>query len=440
MEFWGTEATISDEQGNFLISSNGVWIANATGDTMMNGGGLNPGSNVNSFPDGILNPFANLILPFPGDSTKYILIHHTDEWDGFSYPSYKVFSTQIDITLDGGLGGVTSKNTVVFTDTMNWGFGACRHANGRDWWVVSSKHNSNKIFKFLITSGGIFFYGEQTLNVPVAYYNVTHLSFNNQGTNFSYYVYDSLTLNSSLIIADFDRCTGTFYNETTIPITLNSYLWGISYSPSGQFVYVCSSAFIFQIELGTFVIDTVAVYDGFISGLPPTCCATTFFLMYLAANGKIYVTSGSSTQHIHEINYPDSAGVACDVQQHAINVGVWQFRAVPNHPNYYLGAADGTICDSLGLNSLHDTGYLEQSFTLKPNPNSGVFEVLYLLPQGEEGTLEVYDISGKRIYSQYLPPWSTMQGVSLPEAVPAGLYNAVIRSDRYYAARKFVLN
>jgi hypothetical protein len=40
--------------------------------------------------------------------------------------------------------------------------------------------------------------------------------------------------------------------------------------------------------------------------------------MYLAANGKLYITSGSSVQHLHEMNYPDSAGVACDVQQHAI--------------------------------------------------------------------------------------------------------------------------
>ncbi len=37
MSFEGAEATISDKSGNFLMSSNGVWIADATGDTMMNG-------------------------------------------------------------------------------------------------------------------------------------------------------------------------------------------------------------------------------------------------------------------------------------------------------------------------------------------------------------------------------------------------------------------
>jgi hypothetical protein len=40
MPFKGTEATICDAQGNFLMSTNGIWIANANNDTMLNGGGL----------------------------------------------------------------------------------------------------------------------------------------------------------------------------------------------------------------------------------------------------------------------------------------------------------------------------------------------------------------------------------------------------------------
>lgn len=43
MSFKGTQANICDANGNFLMASNGIWIANATGDTMLNGGGLNPG-------------------------------------------------------------------------------------------------------------------------------------------------------------------------------------------------------------------------------------------------------------------------------------------------------------------------------------------------------------------------------------------------------------
>ena len=47
MKFQGTQATICDSAGNMLMSSNGVWIANANNDTMDNGSGLNPGFHVN---------------------------------------------------------------------------------------------------------------------------------------------------------------------------------------------------------------------------------------------------------------------------------------------------------------------------------------------------------------------------------------------------------
>ena len=53
MSFKGTEATICDAQGNFLMSSNGIWIANASNDTMMNGSGLNPGPGASSWPFGL---------------------------------------------------------------------------------------------------------------------------------------------------------------------------------------------------------------------------------------------------------------------------------------------------------------------------------------------------------------------------------------------------
>ena len=109
MMFQGTEGNICDNNGNFLMSSNGVWIANANNDTMMNGSGLNPGPFISGpvEPDGLLLPFANIILPFPGDSSRYTLFHHSADFDGQKYPAFQLFRTEIDIMLDNGLGGVT---------------------------------------------------------------------------------------------------------------------------------------------------------------------------------------------------------------------------------------------------------------------------------------------------------------------------------------------
>ncbi len=185
-------------------------------------------------------------------------------------------------------------------------------------------------------------------------------------------------------------------------------------------------------------VDTVANYDGFISPPGQTCCATSFWNMYLAANGKIYITSGSGVQHLHEMNYPDSAGVACNVQQHAIDlVSYFHGRAVPNHPNYNLGPVVGSVCDSLSV-GLHEQGH-DFRFGISPNPtNDGNIKLVYLLPQNQPGVFEVYDITGQLVYKMNLPSWSTLQYVHLPE-LSNWVYTCVITSGFERVGRKLVV-
>src|SRR5690606_36169546 len=76
--FEGTQGNISDENGNLLMSSNGIFIANATGDTMQDGGGLNPNLYTDGWKQyGLPFSYANIIIPMPDDTNKYILFHQT---------------------------------------------------------------------------------------------------------------------------------------------------------------------------------------------------------------------------------------------------------------------------------------------------------------------------------------------------------------------------
>src|SRR6476620_2713060 len=62
----------------------------------------------------------------------------------------------VDMSLDTGLGGISDKKIVVLQDTLVWGFlTACKHANGRDWWVIAHQYYSNRYYKLLITPVGI---------------------------------------------------------------------------------------------------------------------------------------------------------------------------------------------------------------------------------------------------------------------------------------------
>jgi hypothetical protein len=432
----GTQGNICDANGNFLMSSNGVWIANANNDTMLNGAGLNPGSHVNSYPNGLYLPNANVFLPFPGDTTKYILVHHSAANNGLYETVYELLYSIVDITQDNGLGGVVLKNQIAFSDTLNWGLAACKHANGRDWWIVMQKDSTDEIYQILLTPDGVVNFGSQHLFVPPSWANVTQLTFSQDGTKLGYTSYKPNNIDSCYaFIADFDRCSGLFSNTRIFNFYPSGYFWGFAFSANSKFAFVNTSTNIFQLNIDSMTIDTVATYDGF--SFPIPAAATTFMHEYLAANGKIYLTSGNGVQHLHEINYPDSAGLACDVQQHAVSLGVWHFRAVPNHPNYNLGPVVGSVCDTLsvGIEEIkHDF-----KFNISPNPTSdGYIKLVYLLPQNKSGKFEVYNITGQLVFEMNLPPWSTLQFVKLPE-LSNGVYTCVIRSGYERAASKLVL-
>ncbi len=439
MVFIGTEANISDSNGNLLMSSNGVWIANAIGDTMMNGSGLNPSAFTSNWPFGQVITHGTLIIPYPDDVDRYLLFHQTGDWLN-NVPSTELDFTTIDMTLDNGLGGVhpNEKNVILIQDTLSWGISACKHANGKDWWVVAMKDNSDLIYKILITHTGISTVMTQSLGIAPSLGAAVQLTFSQDGTKLICQLSNGGIITDHFVrILDFNRCTGDFSNPQVINLSPGGIGWGLAFSPSGKYAYACSSNKIFQIDTDNLNVDTVATYDGFISP-GPNCCSTTFWNMYLAANGKIYVTTGSSTFHIHEINYPDSAGLACDVQQHSIFLGYAQLRAVPNHPNYYLGCDTTSSCVCL-TTSLEEMEKHDFKFSVYPNPSNGVFKISYLLPQNENGKLEVYDVNGKRIYEMNLPPWSTMQEVVLPYGISAGVYNCVITSDGLRVNRKIAV-
>ncbi len=436
-----TQANISDANGNLLMSSNGAWIANSTGDTMMNGSFLGYDSYINVNAQGLNITYAAIFISYPYDSAKYVLFHQSADYNNVSYYSPAINYSIIDMTEDGGLGAVdsTQKYIVAIQDTMNGGIAACRHANGRDWWVVAQKHDTDTIYKILFTPSGIASITSQKLNVPKAWYNVSQLTFSPDGKKFVYQTYIPYQPDSSYILTfDFDRCSGLF--TTHNPVFVNrGYIWGLAFSPNSQFVYACTTDKLYQLDLNTNNLDTIATYDGFNS--PYTwCCPTTFFNCYLAANGKIYITSGNGVRHIHEINYPDSAGIACNFQQHAVPMiaqGIHR-GSVPNHPNYYLGCdTTQTTCPCL-ITGFNEVKQHDFKFSVTPNPTNGSFKIIYLLPQNKSGTLQIFDINGKAIYKQNLPPWSTMQYISLPK-IANGVYNCTITSNNERVHKKLVV-
>ncbi|MFM8916380.1 MAG: hypothetical protein ACKOGP_01390, partial [Bacteroidota bacterium] len=387
MDFRRAVSTICDNSGNLLFVTNGAYIADATGDTMQNGSGLNPSVYTTWYPDGLPPPQMNVIIPDPGNPDLFYLFHTTiDDPFGALLTRYLYYSI-VDMSLNSGFGAVTTKNQVLLNDSLCKGnLTACKHANGRDWWLISHKAYSTLYYKFLITPNGI--QGPFIQSIGINRTNdVGQAVFSPDGNYFACYNLQS-NPPSNLEIFNFDRCSGLLGNPVHIAMFDSATGVGVAFSPNSQFLYVSSLDVFYQFDVTATNIPatqtTVAVWDGFYSPNPPL--GTFFDIAQLAPDGKIYIATGNSTFHLHVINQPDSAGMACDLVQHGIPLPAYNYNSLPNHPNYFLGALAGSPCDT--LTSLQTEPTTNQQLNVFPNPNNGQF-TLGFNARKDVGVLEI---------------------------------------------------
>ncbi len=442
MKFSATQGNISDSNGNLLMSSNGLWIANANKDTMLNGSGLNPGPYTQSWTDYLPMPNCNVFLPWPGDTTKYILFHMVAN-PSISYRSSELFYSIIDMTLDNGLGGVVQKNQIALQDTFSWGIGACKHANGRDWWIVILKDNSNVIKKLLLTPNGLINMGTQSFGTLLTNFgSVGQLVFSPDGQKFAFNTLygGPAPYYTSVKYFDFDRCTGQFSNFQTLPIFDTHPGFGTSFSPSSKYLYASTTYHIFQFNTDSNNIlaslDTIATNDTFFSPVYPF--QSDFLLMYLANDSRIYLTSGNGVVDLHYIRYPDLNGVSSTVEQHSFHLPCYSNKSIPNHPNYFLGPVIGSICDSLQV-GVAELNTANINIKLYPNPANDFFWLDYDISHATgNGKLIIYNTFGEVVLQKTIFNYFKTVKVDC-SSLPQGVYYILLEQDnRKVGSGKFV--
>lgn len=393
-----TQGNISDANGNLLMSSNGIFIANALGDTMQNGGGLNPDPYVlaNYTQVGLAIPNGNIILPMPGDSTRYVLFHQSIINTPICCNGILYYSI-IDMSLGNGLGGVSIKNVLLPLPKLSGGVAACKHANGRDWWVLLAQDTSNVMWKILLTPQGITSITSQSFPTNLTFFgSESQACFSPDGSKFAFTTLRGFSWpkwTNFIRLFNFNRCTGILSERTDILIPDTLICRGLCFSPNSNYLYACSNKVIYQINLNSTnvaaSIDTVAVYDGF----SPGGYSSEFELMYLAKDEKIYISTKSGTLRLHTIFQPDSTGVVCDVRQHSLFTSCYNIGSVPNHPNYFLGAELGSVCDTL-LDLKHTDIKETYDFNLAPNPTKNETTIYFDFKQYESYQIDIVNSKG----------------------------------------------
>ena len=366
--------------------------------------------------------------------------------------STELYYYVIDLQLQGGLGGVIQgqENLIAIQDTITNTMAVCKHGNGRDWWVVVLKDSTNIAYTLLLTRTGIGSVTQQTINVPL-HHNDGQSVFSPDGKRYAYHerTFTNLAfpVTHGIRIFDFDRCTGLFSNEQIVDLVEWNYSGnGLCFSPNSKYLYFTTFNDVYQINTDTTNLQAsltkVATYDGFYSPYPSL--NTDFWQMYLAANGKIYICSGSSVIDMHYIDSPDSGGLSCNVVQHGLHLPTYSGRGHVLHPNYYLGCDTSLGCPCLSASSIQEFTNHDFKFSLSPNPTNGNVKIMYLLPNtsaglvGASGVFEIYDVEGRKVFTYNLSPWSTLQHFNL-SFLHDGVYSCVIKSGGYMVSRKLVV-
>lgn len=439
INFVDCNAVISDKSGNLQFCSNGVFILNPANDTMLNGTGLNPSYYTSTHDSsGLFIPQGNLVIPFSNDSNMYYLFHQTVDDYGNSNASFFLYYSIIDMSQDSGRGAVVLKNQVLFSDSMICGrLSACKHANGRDWWIISHKNYSNLYFKFLLTPYG--FLGPYVQAIG-SYRDIafSQCCFSPDG---NYYAFYEPYLND-LDVLTFDRCTGDFSDLIHVDINDSAVSGGVAFSPNSKVLYLSSENYVYQFDMSSNDFEnsrvTVAVYDGYYNPFP--AAATNFYLAQLAADGKIYIICGNGTLDIHVIENPDSIGASCNVCQHCINLPSFNAFTIPNYPNYSLGADIGSNCDSIVSVNDELLSMSEMVLRVYPNPVSGdeISFVYSTLKDG--GELLINDIYGRQIFKVNLSYWTSYVKIKNPFIIP-GIYFARIKHlDNSVVSTSIIVN
>lgn len=361
-------ASISDNNGKLLFYSDGVSVWNNKNELMASG--LN-GANSSTQ--------SCVILKKPGTETLYYLFT-VDELAGSKGLCYSV----IDMKQNGGLGAVIQKNQLLLTPTSEK-LTAVAHADGKSWWVIVHKWNSDAFYSYHFDENGIS-------NVVLSKSGTVHKDIG-KGTNSSAIGYLKASANGKKLASaicyvpnnfielfDFDNLTGTISNPVNLPSAGNAY--GVCFSPDNTKLYVSYES------MGRGVVQynlQAADVPGSAVRVSPVD-STRYGALQVDPYGKnIYVAQLG--QYLDVITKPNAAGKLCGFKTNYLYLdGKYSTFGLPdfflvNHSTIKVNLGNDTVvCDNSfqldaknpGSKYRWSTGQTEQKITVN---KSGIYWV-----------------------------------------------------------------
>ncbi|HAD14022.1 MAG TPA: hypothetical protein DCF33_16480 [Saprospirales bacterium] len=424
-----TNSSICDSTGNLLFYTNGCVIAGADDEVLENGDNINPGSShalwCDTYDSGYSGGPANsLILPVPDSVNLFYLFHK--RFVLFSNPSSvvidKLYYSIVDMKQKGGKGKVIEKNTIMMMDSLARGeIAAVKHANGKDWWLVTPRRNSNQFYIFKFTSQGIVDTFQQTIGIlpdPQGE-GLGQMVFSPDGSKlYRTYRY------RPVMVYSFDREAGIFNQFDTIAFEYGNQLVGeigCAISPNNQYLYLSCRKSLYQLDVLAPNISAsqikVAEWDGTADPFP-----TLFWQCQLGPDCKIYI-AGGDIRYYHVIHNPDEPGLACNVEQRGVQFQTPTGASMPTFPNYRLGPIDNPGVPCTATVSVSPPVFAPEVGGVRvwPNPASDVLTVEYEGMNDMPHQFLLFNTLGQLVQSVDLPQGQSSRQLTLMY-LPKGIY------------------
>ncbi len=319
----------SDTTGNLLFYTDGKTVWNKNHTVMPNGTGL--------FGDGRASQ-TGVVVPAPNNLDKYFLFT-VDTNAGINGMSY----SEIDMTLNGGLGDISIKN-VPLTTPVTEKVAAVRHSNFRDAWVLVHGWSNANYMAYLVSPTGVA--ASPVLSMTG---NVTGTTYT-QAHGYLKASPDMKKLAAAIRgqhiveVSDFNPATGIVSNSIQLNFTREVY--GVEFSPNSRYLYVAtfsnpSDIFQFDLLAGTAAQISASqvnlgTYSGHLMGA-----------LQRGPDGRIYMSPYAATT-LPTIDAPDLAGSFCAYNPagQALAAGTSCNYGLPNFLQSIFISADFTYTDT----------------------------------------------------------------------------------------------
>ena len=297
--------SISDENGDLLFYTDGTTVYNKSHSPMVNGTNLLGDNSATQ---------SSIILKKPNSA----IVYYVFTVGGTSRNQGKLCFSEIDISLNDGLGAVTNMKNIELLSDASEKVTAILHSNGIDFWIVAPQYSSASYFSYLVTSSGVNSTPIQSPIASAGYNSIGYLVASPDGTKICAANYSA----NSLDLFDFDTHTGELSFKMEVTDTTKPY--GIAFSINSNVLYVSSLDGYFQFDLsaGTntailnskFLINNVANYNQ-------------FGALQLGPDQKIYTVTKNG-EYVSSIDYPNLLGARCHFNQNSLQLAEGQTSGI----------------------------------------------------------------------------------------------------------------